>query len=360
MNIKKRILITPLNWGLGHASRTVVLINELLLQGAEPIIGSDGEALVFLKNQFPKLEFIEMPAYDVKYRYNNMYLNMAFQLASLLRTLKKERSFTRQIVEKYKIDGIISDNRYAVAVDSTPSVFIGHQLNILVPDLIVSKLVNYSNRKLINKFNYVWVPDSDSNDNLSGKLSKGFKHRNIKFVGPMSRLNPEVNSIKDYKIVALLSGPEPQRTYFENIIKSQLLELDIPSILIRGLIREGDSEQRIANLCIKNFADDTEIASLIKGSDLFVARSGYSTIMDLAKVNSGALLLVPTPGQTEQEYLAKRLHQNGAAIIQNQQEMNINNAWNNRYKSSGLHSDKEITTLRVAMGEFLDSIKAVK
>ena len=356
MGHKKRIFVSPLNWGLGHASRCVPLINELMNQGAEPIIGADGNAALFLKEIFPQLNFVVLPDYKVQYKYDNMLLNIALQLPSLISTLKKERIICRQIVKEYKIQGIISDNRYGLAQDGIPSVFVGHQLNIKVPGLLISKAVNYQNHKLLAKFDSIWVPDTNSPDNLSAELSRDFKHSNIRFIGSLSRLNPDVEPQMGYKIVAVLSGPEPQRTYFEKILTAQLIEMDIPSLLIRGILKKEDDVQ-FGKLRIKNFADENEMASLIKGAELFISRSGYSTIMDLAKLKSGPLLLVPTPGQTEQEYLANRFSNNGAALSQQQNKLNIKFAWENRTMLSGLYADSTNTLLKEALNDFLDTIK---
>jgi len=354
--LKKRIFVSPLNWGLGHASRCVPIINELINIGAEPIIGADGSAAIFLKEIFPDLQFISMPECNVHYKYKNMLLNIGLQMPSLIKLLNQERILTRQIVKDKKIQGIISDNRYGIAHAGIPSVFIGHQLNIKIPASFISKAVNYQNRQMLAKFDSIWVPDSDCPDNLSGELSSGFKHRDLKFIGPLSRLNPETAPKLDYKIVAILSGPEPQRTYLEKLLTTQLIELELPSLLVRGILKKGDDEQH-GCLAIKNFATEDEIAALIKGSELFIARSGYSSIMDLAKMKSNHLLLVPTPGQTEQEYFAKRFSENGAALSQHQEKLNLKFAWENRKKSSGLSVEYDQTLLNQALKDFLNSIK---
>jgi UDP-N-acetylglucosamine:LPS N-acetylglucosamine transferase len=356
LEVKKRIFVAVLNWGLGHATRSVPLIKELQLQGAEPIIGSDGEAADFLKGFFPELQYVEMPSYKVRYENNDMYLNMAKQLPSLLWTLQKERSFIRQIIEKYKIQGIISDNRYAVSSNEIPSVFLGHQLNIRISNFFVSKLINYLNHQFLSKFGKIWVPDFEDDNNLSAELSSGFKHNALSFIGSLSRLNTEVSSNTTYKIVAVLSGPEPQRTYFEDILTSKLRALDIPSLLVRGIVKTG-ADKKIGQLSIKNFANEEELASLIKGAELYIARSGYSTLMDLAKIGSGALLLVPTPGQTEQEYLANRLRIKNSALVQQQHKLDIQLAWDCRKTVFGLHKTDNQGLLSNAVRDFLESIK---
>lgn len=356
MEVKKRIFVAVLNWGLGHATRSVPLIRELLLQGAEPVIGSDGDAAIFLKSVFPELQFINMPSYNVRYENSNMYINMAKQLPNLCLTLTRERSFIKEIINKHNIKGIISDNRYASSSNKVPSVFIGHQLNIKISNILVSKSVNYLNWIFLSKFDKVWVPDVDGESSLSGELSRGFIHKDLSYIGPLSRLNADILPDSTYKIVAVLSGPEPQRTNFERILTSKLKLLDIPSLLIRGILKKGD-EQKTGQLTVKNFANGDELVSLIKGAELYIARSGFSTLMDLAKAGSGPLLLVPTPGQTEQEYLANSLMDLGAALVQQQEKIDIQDAWNKRKTVSGLSTKFGESKLSSVVSDFLAAIK---
>jgi len=353
---KKRIFISPLHWGLGHATRVVPIISELIKQDIEPIIGADGVTAQFLNNIFPDLQLISMPHYKVHYKYDNMVLNIALQLPQLLKVIKNERILTAQLVRDLNIDGIISDNRYGLAHNGTPSVFIGHQLNIKIPNQLICRAVNFQNRKLLAEFTNIWVPDINGPDNLSGELSSGFNHPGLRYIGPISRLDSITKAESEFKIVALLSGPEPQRSYFEKSLILQLRKLDVPSLLIRGILKKGEEEQDNM-LRIKNFADATEIASRIKSAELFIARSGYSTMMDLAKIGSKHILLVPTPGQTEQEYLAKRFSKKGAALYQEQHKLDIKFAWDNRKKSSGLSIENNDTTMKMAVSDFIDSLK---
>jgi uncharacterized protein (TIGR00661 family) len=349
---KKRILFAVLNWGLGHAARSVPIIRELLLQDVELIIGSDNEALSFLQDVFPELEFIELPSYNVRYKYNNMFLNIAPQLPALINVLTKERRFLKDIIKEKKIHGLISDNRYAMSSPLIPSIFITHQLNIKIPNLLVEAGIKQLNHFYLKRFDNIWVPDTASDDNLSGVLGHGSDLKNVSYIGPLSRLNPETAANEHYDIVAILSGPEPQRSFFEKKIKEQLIELGLPALIVRGKADNAPFE-KIGNLDLKSFADETEIAALMKGAKLLIARSGYSTIMDLAKMNCRKMLLVPTPGQSEQEYLAERLAQKGEILSQKQSELNIAAAWNAKEFSTGIKGLFQETLLQEAVADFL-------
>lgn len=349
---KKRILLAVLNWGLGHASRTVPIIRELLHQQAEVIIGSDNESLQFLKRYFPNLEFIELPSYNVRYKYSNMFLNIATQLPTLIKVVTKERRFLNHIIKDNKIEAIISDNRYGMFSEKIPSVFISHQLSIIIPNAAVSYLVNRLNKHYLNKFDKIWVPDFEDEPNLSGILGHNAFTGKIIYIGPLSRLNPDIVADKHYDIVALLSGPEPQRSYFEKVLLEQLSTMNLKTLIVQGRTDSRDKKS-INSVSFKPFADENDVAALLKGANMIIARSGYSTIMDMAKIGVRKVLLVPTPGQTEQEYLAKKLAAQGAVISQQQHEINIEKAWNDITELKGIFSTFNHSLLTKAVSELL-------
>jgi predicted glycosyltransferase len=350
----KRIFVAALNWGLGHAARCVPIIRELQQQGVEVVIGSDNEALWFLKNEFSELESIELPSYNVRYKYSNMFLNIAPQLPKLLRILSIERNFLGHIIKSQKIDAVISDNRYGLYSDKIPTVFLTHQLNIRISNPLISAAINNLNRFYLKKFDFVWIPDSERGANLSGELGHGMHLDKIRYIGPLSRLDNSLEANTNYDIVAILSGPEPQRTYFENILKAQLLKMPQKSLLIRGC-PNCETETGV-NPEIKAFANAEEIAKLMKGAKLLILRSGYSSLMDMAKVEAKHILLVPTPGQTEQEYLAERLVDQGHIMTQKQSDIDIENAWNAKENFTGFNALFTSEHLTNAVAEFLNRV----
>ena len=306
MNFKKRILVAPLNWGLGHATRCIPIINALIDHDYEPIIASDGVALQLLKKEFPDLEAIELPSYTIKYSKKGYHfkLRLIMDAPKILKTIKAEKRVIKTILKTHRISGIISDNRFGVLSKKIPSVFISHQINVLSGNTtwISSKL----HQKLIRKFDECWVPDLKKEPNLSGKLGHLKKNQlNLKYIGPLSRFN-DFDSKTIYDVLVMLSGPEPQRAMFEEQLLQQLETYKGKVLFVKGIIEDRQSITKKGDIIIYNFMQSKELEKAINESEMVLSRSGYTTIMDLAKLNKKAFF-IPTPGQFEQEYLAKRL-----------------------------------------------------
>lgn len=308
---KKRILVAPLNWGLGHASRCVPIINELLSEGAEVIVAAEGNALKFLQMSFPNLQCIEFRGVNIKYpKHGALLLHFALRLPSLFKAVKNENQYLKKIVRQHKIDGVISDNRYGAFHKSKPSVIITHQLFIEAP--IFKKTLQQIIRKMISRFAMCWVPDYKNNPNLSGNLAHlQSSPKYVKFIGPLSRFTQQAQSQNfSRKVLILLSGPEPQRSILEEKLYKELKDSDLSVLLVRGVLG-GKNNEKYVHLGVETVDHlmGDELQKEILGSELIICRSGYSTIMDLVKLNKKALL-IPTPGQTEQEYLADYLSEN--------------------------------------------------
>jgi len=319
---KKRILIAPLNWGLGHATRCIPIINALINHNFEPIIASDGVALELLKKEFPQLEAIELPSYNITYpkKANGFKLKLIKDSPHLLKTIKREKKLINTIIVTKNISGIISDNRFGVRHKSIPSVFMTHQLRVLSGNTtwLSSKL----HQKIISKFDECWVPDHIGTNNLSGDLShvEGFKS-SIKYIGPLTRFKKRDVEIKN-DLLVLLSGPEPQRTFLEEKLLEELKLYNGKIIFIKGKVESKQTKTIKGNFTIYNFMTTDELETTINESDLIISRSGYSTIMDLAKLEKKAFF-IPTPGQFEQEYLAKKLNEERIIPSCNQDEFKI-------------------------------------
>ncbi|MBU3822091.1 glycosyltransferase [Flavobacteriaceae bacterium XHP0103] len=320
--MKKRILIAPLNWGLGHATRCISIINALKDFGFEPIIGSDGDALAFLKKEFPDLTFVELPAYNIKYPNKGAAFKwtMLKHAPKILDAIKAEKKTTKRIVETYNITGIISDNRLGVYCKKIPCAIITHQLNVLSGR--TTWLSTLLHRKFIKQFDVCWVPDLKDEENLSGKLGHGNSTKiPIKYIGPLSRFYKKKTAITN-KILVLLSGPEPQRTLlFEKLFK--LFECYKEQVIIvRGIVENKQDIQTYGRTTVYNFMTSYELEKTINESELIICRSGYTSIMDLAKLEKKAFL-IPTPGQYEQEYLAKKLTEQKIAPSCNQNDFTL-------------------------------------
>lgn len=322
MTTSKNILVAPLNWGLGHSTRCIPVINKLIEFGYNPILASDGDALELLKKEFPGLTILELPSYKIKYAKKGKFFKwkMTLNIPKILGAISKEKKLVKQWITEHDLVGIISDNRFGVVSKKIPSVFITHQLNVLSGN--TTYLTGKIHRNWIKKFTECWVPDFKRNPNLSGKLGHLKKTRlKIKYLGVLSRFEPkEVEPVYDLAVV--LSGPEPQRSLFEKIVTKELERFEGKVIFVKGKIQPEKASETIGNITYHNFMNARELEQAINQSKMVLSRSGYTTIMDLVKLRKKAFF-VPTPGQTEQEYLAKRLKQQGIAPYISQNKFRV-------------------------------------
>jgi predicted glycosyltransferase len=325
-----KIFVCPLNWGLGHATRTSVVISALLNRGHEVVIGADGKALTFLQNEFPKLKCIRVKDVDVSYANTAFfslvnYMRIAFYIFS---NRRKEQQLLQEIQATEKFDVIISDNRYGLYLQDVQSILITHQTQVKTPFL--SHFINSQLQKWLTKFNEVWVPDFEGSL-LSGELSNGsLNHK--KYVGVLSRFTHEDNAPIVYDCLYLLSGPEPQRTALEKNLSQIIRTHPYPSqegnnkiVLVRGTKQQAKFDFP-SNVKVIDFATTVELQQLLNSSKYIICRGGYSTIMDVVAVKKSALL-IPTPHQYEQEYLAQYLTDKKyfSTTSQNNIELNFNN-----------------------------------
>ncbi|MDT0675128.1 glycosyltransferase [Autumnicola musiva] len=309
---KKRILVAPLNWGLGHATRCIPIINALQEEQFEPVLASDGAALLLLEKEFPHLPGFELPSYNIKYTQSgsNLKWKMMWDSPKILKTIKAEKKFTKKLVEDYNLSGIISDNRFGVRYKHLKNVFITHQLNVLSGS--TTYFSSKIHRKYIKKFDECWIPDAPGSKNLSGILGHLPKtDETIKYMGPVSRLKKEELPIK-FKYLILLSGPEPQRTILEKLLLEKFAGTSENILMIRGLMDEKKQLIGPTHITIENYRFGRELEEAINSAEIIISRSGYTSIMDLAKLEKKAFF-IPTPGQFEQEYLAERLMNLGIA-----------------------------------------------
>lgn len=318
-----RVLIAPLDWGLGHATRCIPIIQLLLEKGYEVHVASSGDAQRLLQLEFPQLKQFSLPSYKVGYSQRLPFMLKVFlQLPKFLLVIIKENKVIKQITNQNRYDLIISDNRYGCHSSNVKSVFICHQLNIIMPSLIawMAPVINYVNHLWISRFDQCWIPD-DSTASLTGRLTKPALP-NSEWIGVLSRFGKDESAATEFQLAVLLSGPEPQRSVFEKKILHQLSGLKLKSILVRGRLDVNPIEKENQHLMVINYLHGEELQNIIEKSEVVLCRSGYSTIMDLVKLQKKAVF-VPTPGQTEQEYLGFRLMQNGIALCQRQNEFNI-------------------------------------
>lgn len=303
---KGSVLVAPLNWGLGHATRCIPIIKALQNNGFNPIIASDGAALSLLKKEFPSLEWYELPSLKIKYAKRGFWFKfkIIFQLFKLIKCVQKERHFIKTLSQKVELKGIIADNRLGLYHEQIPSVIISHQLKVYSGSTtwLTSKL----HQHFIKKYDECWVPDKEQKPYLSGKLGHlKNSNLNLKYIGVLSRFEIREVPLK-YDVLVLLSGPEPQRSLLEKKLLKAFKSYNGKVVLVRGVLDTDNYIDETPNLKIYNYLTAKPLETLILQSNLVIARSGYTTLMDLAKLNKKAFF-IPTPGQFEQQYLAKRL-----------------------------------------------------
>tara|TARA_B110001452_G_scaffold212454_1_gene183051 strand:+ start:607 stop:1629 length:1023 start_codon:yes stop_codon:yes gene_type:complete len=315
-------LIAPLDWGLGHISRTIPLIELLHERGHEVITCGNKISNNIYKKEFPEIKHIEIQGYKPYYSKNrSQKWALIKQIPKFIKTIYSERKIAEEISFEEKADIIISDNRFGFRSSKTLNIYITHQLKIKGPLLLI-KIVNQINRLFIQNFDHCWVPDFE-NSMLSGELSQSGLEKT--FIGPLTRFKKTVSKAKKYKFkyLAIISGLEPQRSLLEDEIQNCFRETNQHCAIINGLTstKETSSEK----ISFYPHLETTAFKELLTKSELVICRSGYSSIMDLYILQK-KVLFIPTPGQTEQEYLAKHHQKTHSIYYQKQGRIDLKKA----------------------------------
>jgi UDP-N-acetylglucosamine transferase subunit ALG13 len=323
------ILVAPLDWGLGHSTRCIPLINYLLSLNCSVIIATDGAQEKLLKQEFPTLAFVQLQGYKIQYTSQQRFfaLKILLQLPKIFTAILSEKKWLSKFVSNNKIDAVISDNRYGLHHPSIRCIFITHQLTVKAPFAFAEKLIQFFNYLFINKFKECWVPDCGSKPNIAGTLSHPRKLPVIpvKYLGGISRFEGKGNQVKEYELLIVISGPEPQRSVFEKKMLAELQSFKNKVLFVRGLPERNDVLQSPENVTFKNHLSATQMEDAFNKSEYIISRTGYTTVMDICKLQKKAIL-VPTPGQTEQEYLAKHLTEQGWCLTFKQSNFNLKEA----------------------------------
>lgn len=331
----KRVLVAPLDWGLGHATRCIPIIRLLLDAGCTVILGGSGISLALLKAEFPELAWVELPAYDPQYPgKGSMVWSMARQLPHFIATIRGEHRTLEGLVRDHAIDLVIADNRYGCWSASVPSIFITHQSNILMPQRFgwLAPWVRMANLRSIRRFTRCWIPDVPGSDSLAGNLISFGDSRHglaVEYIGAVSRFRRSAGTVPQrYDVVAVCSGPEPQRSALEALLLRELEASDYTFALIRGVVKGKQTIQFVANGRgeVINFLPARALQECLEQAGTVIARSGYSTVMDMAALEK-KVIFIPTPGQTEQEYLATRLKAQGIAFFMQQRNFVLTSAF---------------------------------
>lgn len=308
---KPLVLVSPLDWGLGHTTRCIPLIRELLQLGCQVIIACNSIQKELLNHEFPdRVSYIHLAGYGIRYGKNrrSTFVRLALQSFKILIKVKQERRWLKGFLQEKRVDCILSDNRFGLYAAGIPTVFITHQLQIKTGlGSWVDGLTRRWNYLRLQQFSMCWVPDVPSSPSLSGELSHPSKMPTlpVRYIGPLSRLEACTTS-GGGGLLIILSGPEPQRSIFEGLLLEQLTDYKGKVVLVRGLPQSTALPAAPANCTVLNHAPASSLHGLICAADLVISRCGYTTVMDLMALQKKSIM-VPTPGQAEQEYLAQHL-----------------------------------------------------
>lgn len=329
----RRILVAPLNWGLGHVTRCVPIIDRLNIQN-DIILASDGVAYQWLKNQYPDTPIIELPSYNPVYDQYYMWLNMLKMLPTFMRSYNAEQKLTEEIVQKYEIDLILSDHRLGVRLGSVHSIIMAHQLAIPHSNVLISKSATMLHKKLIDPFDQCWVPDTGDHY-LSGKMSQLNLIIPTRFIGLLSRLQQNNLAINKYDVAVVLSGPEPERSNLEEALMTILTDQrHLEIAFVRGTEKKKDKYDNSSHIQSFDLVDSSTLNDILNESANVICRSGYSSLMDLECLQKNAIL-IPTPRHPEQEYLAHRHRQRDRYSV---------------FTESSLNSESLLSAIRYSTG----------
>lgn len=313
---KKRVLVCPLGWGLGHASRLIPIIERFQKSGDTIIIAGDELQILYLKDFFPDTKTLSFSSFKVKLAKGSNQLIPILGIAIRLpyHTLR-EHFVLKGIVKKHKINLIISDNRYGLWCKGIKSILITHQLSVLFPKpfKFIEPVGAWFIRKISRKFSFCWIPDYPDVSNLAGDLSHPpnlpFNARYVGLLSRFQKLSLMANT-HEWDLVGIASGPSPQREILINWISNLAKRNNLKTLIIKGVPSEGTKVIEIGGIFYAGHMDDVGFQRAIQSSKYLITRAGYSTIMDLTAIGIAGLI-VPTPGQTEQEYLADYLTRRG-------------------------------------------------
>lgn len=301
-----KILISPLPWGYGHALRLIPIIFAVK-KNHSVIVATNSELKKIILKNIPDIEVIEVPSVKIFYASNGFlfYISMFLNAFKILILFFKNRLWLKNFLKKNSIDLIISDNNYGFYSKKIRSILIVHHINIILKPPFLNTFVNCVNKFFINKFDEILIPDDPFlrfTQHLSNPDTLKIPFSYIGICSQFQILNNKNYYLTQYEVACILSGPEPQKSLLESIFIKTFSKTNLKTIIVGASVTKIIS----ANLVVMPFSDSNFLKYIIQSSKIVVARAGYSTIMDLIYLKKTAIL-IPTPYQTEQIYLARRL-----------------------------------------------------
>lgn len=359
MKSTPRVFFAILNMGLGHTTRSMPLMKKFIELGWDVIMASSGRSLQYLKKELPENSFVELTDYNLHYTKKGLsMLEFTKKLPHLLKTTIQEHLFVEKFVKVHNIDYVFSDQRYGCFSSKIPSYFISHQLRFIAPKSVqhLEFMGAFFNKSFYRRYTGVIVPDVLYHDEglISGKLSGIEDLSKIHFPGILSSISCDNNMEKDIDLFVSVSGPEPQRSILERIIRAQIRTVPGKKVIALGIPESDYIENPQPDVTIYHHLGRSYTSEIMNRSRIIVSRSGYTTIMELAELGKKALF-IPTPGQTEQIYLAERLKENGWFYYVNQQDLNLKRDINIAHKypgfTNGFSTSKAVNNVLKLLGK---------
>ncbi|MBV7528665.1 glycosyltransferase [Chitinophaga sp. sic0106] len=357
----KKILVVPLDWGLGHATRDIPLIHEMLNAGCKVFIAAEGKHAALLQQEFPDITIFPLPGYRIQYAQKGKFFGVKImqQIPKIIGAIKNEQRWLQKIVKEHQINAVISDNRFGLYHKSVPTVFITHQLLIKTPfGGWIERTLQRINYSYIRKYSACWIPDIQGDNNLSGELAHPATLPATKttYLGCLSRFEPQENVQKKYDLLVLISGPEPQRSNLEKMVLSQIKDLSLTALIVSGKPGTPQQVEIAPGITQVNHLNATELNKAMLASEMVLSRSGYTTLMDLVKLDKKAIL-VPTPGQSEQVYLGEYLMEKGYFYSLPQEKFQLKTALEDAAKFPfKSFQQQDMTRYKAVVQDFIKSL----
>ena len=322
------ILLAPLDWGLGHTTRCIPIVRYLLSKDCDVIVAGDEHQLALLKQEFETLELVYLRGYDLKFSNNRLktIVKITLQIPRILASIRRENQWLQRFAMEKRIDAVVSDNRYGFFSEKVYSVFITHQLTIKTPfGRFFDSLLRKLNYRFISRFKECWIPDTKEPGSLAGELSNPPSLPVLPnyYIGNLTRFTSAQNQQEKNYVLVMISGPEPQRSIFESRILRQVANLKSTVHILRGLpANQSFPPDTSTNVILENHREGSSLQNLISEASVVISRPGYTTVMEMLSCGKRCIF-IPTPGQSEQEYLGKHLAAQGYSLCATQSSFKL-------------------------------------
>lgn len=328
--VQLNILVAPLDWGLGHLTRCIPMIEHILRSGHQVFFAGNASQRRYIRDKFPDIPTLDLEGYNVHYTHHPLTLipKIIGQIPRIRKQIRQEQDWLRKMIHTHKIDGVISDNRYGLHSKQVPCIFMTHQLKVRTRlGHWADRIIQRFHYRFIEKFECCWVVDIPEAPGLSGELAhtKHMPAIRTEYIGLLSQCAGRKKTILDDKedyVLILLSGAEPQRTVLSDLLWRKAVKSDRPVIFVAGSEEAKIPENIPAHISFHKRLSSENLLIAINAASVVVCRSGYSSLMDLVALKKKAIL-IPTPGQSEQEYLARIMHRNGYFMRANQNKFDL-------------------------------------